>query len=523
MPPRAAARYALSGRIVTMDGGLSIIEQGTVWIANDRISAVTTGAAGAPAGFEGLTPINTQGTIYPGLIELHNHLSYNILPPWQVPKLYKNRDQWRGISAYRALISGPLQVLGRIPDYLPAIVRYVESKCLLSGTTTSQGIGLASNAGIVRYYHGYTRNVEQPGQPDLPPAETRIADVVAEDLSAFATKLATSSCLLLHLSEGIDARSRAHFSILQRAEGDWVISPALTGIHGVALTPTDLAILADHGAALVWSPMSNLRLYGQTNNLAAARTADLRLALGADWSVSGSRNLLAELKVAWAVSQVAGGLLADHELVTMVTRRPAEILGWLPQLGTIEAGKRADLIVVSGQGAPYRLLIEADERQVVLVIIDGLPRCGTPALMSRVDPAMPGSQRERWLVGNQPRELKLDQIEADPIVAALPLAAARDRLRDGLQRLPELALALEQSRAPLSEWSLLLDEDEPRLGLTPNRAATRAPAKPLSQVVRPTELDPLTVADEPTYWERLLRPPVNVPTEIATHLRQMTN
>ena len=33
-----------------------------------------------PAGFDGIGPVDTGGTLFPGLIELHNHLSYNALP-----------------------------------------------------------------------------------------------------------------------------------------------------------------------------------------------------------------------------------------------------------------------------------------------------------------------------------------------------------------------------------------------------------------------------------------------------------
>jgi len=40
------------------------------------------GGAPAPAGFTGVPVVDTGGTIFPGLIELHNHLSYNALPPW---------------------------------------------------------------------------------------------------------------------------------------------------------------------------------------------------------------------------------------------------------------------------------------------------------------------------------------------------------------------------------------------------------------------------------------------------------
>ena len=43
----------------------------------------------APSDFDNVAAVDTGGTLFPGLIELHNHLSYNVLPLWSpVPKLF---------------------------------------------------------------------------------------------------------------------------------------------------------------------------------------------------------------------------------------------------------------------------------------------------------------------------------------------------------------------------------------------------------------------------------------------------
>ena len=60
-------------------------------------------------------------------------------------------------------------------------MRYVEASCLLGGTTTSQGITLASAPGIVTHFRGLVRNVESTGDPELPTATAHIADVDATD------------------------------------------------------------------------------------------------------------------------------------------------------------------------------------------------------------------------------------------------------------------------------------------------------------------------------------------------------
>ena len=62
----------------------------------------------------------------------------------------------------------------------------------------------------------------------------------------------------------------------------------------------------------------------------------------------------------------------------MATRTPAAMLGWDTQLGSLEAGKRADLLVIAGAtGDPHTRLVDATEADLRLVMIDGIPRMGT--------------------------------------------------------------------------------------------------------------------------------------------------
>lgn len=514
--PATGGPVALEGRIVTMDPAGTVLDRGTLYVDQGRIIAVNPAGAPAPSGFENVVPLQTGGTLYPGLIELHNHLSYNVLRLWDVPKPYKNRDQWGGGPLYRKIISGPMNVLGHSVNYVTAVVRFVEARCLLGGVTTSQGIALFSNQGITRYYRGIVRNVEQTDDPELPEADARIADVDAADAARFKRALEKASCLLLHLSEGTNPKARDHFRALQMPDGTWAITSALAGIHCVALNEGDLAALAANGGAMVWSPLSNLLLYGQTANIKAARAAGVRMGLGSDWSPSGSKNLLGELKVARLESAAQGGVFSDRELVAMATRDAAAILKWDRSLGSLEAGKYADVLVVDGRGGdPYGHLLEASETEIGLVVINGVPRYGRKKFMEALTPGGEG-----WRVGGSPRKLNLAQETADPIVGALSLTEARDRLKDGLANIRDLAAKLEEGipfdvAAP-PQWFLVLDQEEragaaarPHLsfGGAPTGmiapASLTAAAKPLSELLEPLELDAPTVVDDGTFLERL--------------------
>jgi 5-methylthioadenosine/S-adenosylhomocysteine deaminase len=502
--PRQGARYALEGRVITMDAAGTDLARARVYVDGGVIAAVSAPDAPRPAGFDDAPVVRLGGTIYPGLIELHNHLSYDILPLWQVPDTFTNRDQWSGRDDYRIAVTGPMSVLGRTSGYIEAIVRYVEAKCLLGGTTTSQGITLSSNAGILKRYRGIVRNVEETGDDDLPDAATHVADVATGGAEAFLGQLEKASALLLHLSEGVDAPAHRHFEALRIKPRQWAITPALAGIHCAGLKTPDFQRLAKKGATMVWSPFSNVLLYQKTADVAAARRAGVTIALGSDWSPSGSKNLLGELKVAsiWNERLPADVQFSPRELVETVTVNPAKVLKWDKAMGSIEVGKRADFLVLDNtNGDAYERLIGARETAVSLVVINGVPRYGAAATMAKFS-----ADTEVIAVGGTSRALQLAQVTGDPIVGALALGEARDRLVDGLNRLPELARALEAGALPKGlahggeQWVLELDQNHE------SRIAGAKDAKklpPLSEVLAPMELDPIAVADDDRFLERV--------------------
>jgi cytosine/adenosine deaminase-related metal-dependent hydrolase len=178
---------------------------------------------------------------------------------------------------------------------------------------------------------------------------------------------------IIHLAEGTDAVARGE---LARLEGLGCLGPSTVVVHGVGLSPADVERAIARGAAIVWCPSSNLAVLGAT--LAPRRPCDAgRLALGTDARLSGARDLLDELRVAAAESD-----LGADELLRLVTTDGARILA-MPEVGDLSPGQRADMVVVRDDGtpAPARLLAcqRADLRAVV--------RNGKPAI---ADPDLAG-------------------------------------------------------------------------------------------------------------------------------------
>jgi len=379
---------------------------------------------------------------------------------------------------------------------------------LLGGVTTSQGISLSSEPGIKRYYEGLVRNVERPIHPDLPAAGTNIGNPSPGKAAEYLEKLARKKCYLQHLSEGTDDTARGWFLRLQMDNGDWAINEAFCGIHSTALHEDDFRVIAEHGGSMVWSPLSNYLLYGGTVRLKAAKNANIKIGLGSDWAPSGSKNLLGEFKVAWLASQEQGAVFSPEELVAMATINAAKIAQWNSHLGSIEAGKCADLVVINGQqGNDYMRLIEARETSVTLVVIDGVPRVGQPRLM---DDFGPGT--ETINVGRSKRVLNLAQESADPLVGALTLGEAIERLETAMANLPSLATNLDtavssnlfsgSADSTGTKWCIDFDlaEDDALIELAKGMGA-----RPLSYyVTQSMALEAITVVDDRNHLKKLV-------------------
>lgn len=515
--PSPESKYVVTGRVVTM-AEPEVIERGAVYIEGGSIAAVQDEDRPAPAGFADVPRLATGDTIYPGLIELHNHLSYNAIPLWDVPERYTNNGQWRNHPDYPRLITKPAQVLGRTDRVAQALVRYVECRALLGGVTTSQGITLSSAQGVRKFFKGIVRNVEQTDEADLPEAGTRISNPSRDGAEDYLRILETHTAYLQHLSEGVDETARGWFLALRLGDGGWALGPAFCGIHGTALSEEDLRIIHEHGGSLVWSPLSNYLLYGDTLDIEAAQRSGILMGVGSDWAPSGSKNLLGELKVAWLASRAHGDVFAPQELVAMATANAARILKWDGVLGTIQPGKRADLVCINGQqGDDYVRLLEARETSVTLVIINGTPRVGQTRLMQHLD-----AEVETLGVGRSERQLYLRHTLADELLGAIGLGEAIEVLTDALERLPELAEQLDQGVAEgffsgslegtPGKFRVHFDYDDDLSALELSLGAAD-----LASLVGPMALDPITVADDGRWFRRLMAAR-NLPDFVKTGL-----
>jgi 5-methylthioadenosine/S-adenosylhomocysteine deaminase len=107
----------LLGRLVTLDPQQPDVKDGALYIgADELIHAVKRRGDPAPPGFDSARRVRTGGAIYPGLIDLHSHVAYNILPLWSPPgttQPFTDRRQWPKHGDYEGSVSDPANAMGR--------------------------------------------------------------------------------------------------------------------------------------------------------------------------------------------------------------------------------------------------------------------------------------------------------------------------------------------------------------------------------------------------------------------------
>ena len=321
------------------------------------------------------TVVDLQGgVVLPGLVNAHDHLELNHYGRLKGRDRYQNASEW--IADLRPRLSADPAI--RDASAHPLIERLFIGglKNLLAGVTTVahhnpfyRELRRTMPIRVVRRYgwaHSFLLEREPAGARGEPGGE----------IAARWRATRGDAPFFVHLAEGVDAEARGE---LQRLESLGCLAPNTVLVHGVAIDGNGWQRVARAGAGLVWCPASNEFLFGCTagvrNLLDPGGPTLSNVALGTDSRVTGSRDLLDELRVAHRAMPVSAA-----ELLGMVTDRAAALLRQ-PRSGRIAIGGPADLLVIPPLAdEPAAALLETRRRDVRLVVVDGRPLVGDPDL-----------------------------------------------------------------------------------------------------------------------------------------------
>ena len=351
-------------------------EPGAVLVAGGRIAAV-----GEPGAVRSSAPDATVidcGSAYvsPGLVNAHEHpnVSGGFPDPGMRPA-YSHREQWQGRAGDEhypieyARTEAPVQQF------------WIELRHLLAGTTTLGGSGAV--AGLLK----------NASWPDDPAYYVYRADMHVFPYGTASTTFSGLTCPYAgpapagpasspgfppdapytpHIAEGTNctAALEGRFYLDHVAENP---GRRYALIHGVGLDAASIGRLGSLDVTLVWSPRSNLALYGATVDVPNALQAGARIAIGSDWSYSGSYNLLEEFRCAESVDRgLWGDRLSGRDLWEMATGHGAYALGIEGQTGRLAPGLAADLMVFGSRSDdPYADLTASTTADVIATFVDG--------------------------------------------------------------------------------------------------------------------------------------------------------
>lgn len=373
----------------------TVLTPGTTYIggqvAFDAAGKITCVGCNCAAGGETVVTC-PQGVISPGLINTHEHLTFSQNPPLRDSgERYEHRNDWRaGLRGHTTL-----NVPGSATNDQ---VAYAELRGLVAGATSVNGSG--DVAGLQRNLDR-TDGLEGLEQPVVQyqtfPLTRNASDVMRRTTCNYGASgdsnmfVSTKEAYTPHVSEGIDQEARNEFLCTSSDTYDAdmpgfsndVMLAQTAVIHGAGLLPADYSVMAQRGSALIWSPRTNISLYGNTAQVTTASNLGVEIALGTDWLASGSTNMVRELKCADELNKnYYGGFFSDAALWRMATINAASALAMEDAIGVLAVGNVADIAIYDGrERSQFRAIIDAQPRDVTLVIRGGKALYGDEQLI----------------------------------------------------------------------------------------------------------------------------------------------
>jgi cytosine/adenosine deaminase-related metal-dependent hydrolase len=426
--PAAAARWTIHGWVLDAAG----LRDATIVIDGDRIAEVVPGRPDpAPEAMH----LDVDGLVVPGFVDAHNHLPYSVFGRWRPARRLDGRFDWRGKTRcgawvntaldpyYREKVSPAFKELSK-GEGLVELIEHGQVRGILGGATTMV-VDADLDPGQPRPpLDGFVRDASD-GVPGL----WGVLDVACVTDKAMARLLADldhrRATLLVHVGEGLDPYSRGEFRTLVERK---LLTRDTALIHALALGVSEWRQVREAGAAVIWSPASNVSLYDRTLDVGLIRGLGIDVALAPDWTVTGSSTILDEVRFVRTRFPQVG----EQDLLEMVTSVPARLLRL--DAGAIQPGRLADLVVlqtgvVGDHAGALRAFASASVSDVALVVAGGFAAYGTERYMSPLG-AQPGPAPESLAFDAE--DTRVERLIRFRSSRGKTFSALRDGLRDAL-------------------------------------------------------------------------------------------
>jgi len=370
------------GRLLTMAEGEAgaVVSEGTLVLAGDRIEYIGPGDVEARPEDE---IVDGRGKLYmPGLVNTHGHAAMSLLRGlkddvnlqvwlqeymWPTEAKYTAADVRAGteLSIVEMLKSGTTTFMDMY-DHMDQVAEAVEASgmraCLNRGVIglCPEEVQRAKLEEAIRFARAWNGAADgritttmAPHAPYTCPPEyiAKFVEAAHELDLPIHTHMSETAREVEENAAAYGVRPVEHLRRLG------VFSRPCLVAHGVHLTDEEIDILASHGVGVSHNPGSNLKLASGVARVPALRKAGVRVSLGTDSAASNNNlDIFREIRLAALIHKGVTGdptAVPAAEALRMGTVEGARSL-WLNDVGTLEAGMKADVIAVDVTGPHYQ-------------------------------------------------------------------------------------------------------------------------------------------------------------------------
>jgi 5-methylthioadenosine/S-adenosylhomocysteine deaminase len=370
------------GTVVTMNAERRIIEDGAVAVIGDSIVAVGSRAS-IEAKYSAAQTINAGGKlVLPGFINGHTHAPMTLLRglhddvtldewlrkyifPAEAKNVTEEFVRWGTRLAAAEQIRGGVTTFADMYYFEDAVaeetkaagMRGVLGETILDFPAPDN----KSNGAMLEYTEKFLKRWQGDALIHAAVAPHSIytcSQKTLQDSAALARKY--SAPILIHVAEMKkeldDSRAQNGTTPVQYLDKLGILGPDIVAAHCIFVDETDRKILAQRQAGCVHNPSSNMMLASGVAPVIEERTAGIAVGLGTD-GPAGSNNdldLMEEMDLAAKLQKITRmdpRALGAKTVVEMATIEGARALHMEKEIGSLDAGKKADLILI-GLDAP---------------------------------------------------------------------------------------------------------------------------------------------------------------------------
>jgi 5-methylthioadenosine/S-adenosylhomocysteine deaminase len=374
---RQVSLVITSGIVVTVDASGRIISPGAVAIDGADIVAVDT-AENIRRQFRARETVDATGqVVMPGLINTHTHAPM---------VLFRGLADDLALDEWLTKYIFPAEAKTVSPEFVRAGTRLAALEMIESGTTTftdmyyfEEEIAKETKAAGLRGVLGETI-IQFPVADAKTPAEGlarteafikafRNDPLITPAVAPHAIYTNDSATLkaarelsvrygvptLIHVaetqSEAMTAKERGFPTVVSYLDSLGFLGRGVVAAHGVWVNDSDMAILKSRGVSVSHNPESNMKLASGIAPVNAYLAANIAIGLGTDGAASNNDlDMFEAMRTASFLAKVATSdptAVSAKTAVQMATMGGARALGMEKQIGSLEPGKLADIIIVS--------------------------------------------------------------------------------------------------------------------------------------------------------------------------------